>query len=1187
MSELLWVAVPGGKVLPTGAVLRTLVVPRLSGLPEDADLEAYGFADWPSRLAAARLRVERADEPGPDATEVGASRIDPPAGIGPRWSEVFTPDHLVRAYRPPPVYNAPRVDQSATQASVIRGVYTEAAARPDQPDALEPLSHPSLEPPPPVPQTQQTGTPVVPAPDVHRVLTMLREHPRVLMGMGLIVELRLADPGQLQTGGVIRVICELEQQDHVVTCVSPWTRYVRSPAPRDRFLAAATEDSDIDAGMLRLDPTRWSLETFDVTGAVDRLRDETARRRRAASPGPASAGLPTLRSAGLSLMRHERARQLEERLVEGAMNTRGGRAMSELVLTADHLVLGYRIDVRSTDSGWRSVMQRLAGYTTATGDPEQAPKFLEEGQVKANAVTVEGSRQAHELDAQQQLPALRADEVLTRWDGWSLTCPKPATAAARRDRGRKQLPYLGWSFEPIGLPVLRFGNTYRMRVRVADAAGGGLTLEDPDPTEHQSQEVFYGRHDPVPPPFMVPPVAPAAGPGPGDAVDVLVIRSDPQTNRTVTDFAAQFSGNDRRTLLPPSAPWFLVEQHGLFGDHQDPVEPGEPDEETHARWLARSLEPETPHADGTYSWLPDPMAEGIAVTVRAEPGTPRPGETVHEGWAVPSGAWPDFPFKTLALEEPTAERPERLDWTDNHRRGVVRLRAGEQLSVEVTSTVVSTDTGLFAMEHWLNNPVGNGARLSGASIAGIMELVRSGRHPMVSPAHVLRLVHAVPHPVTAPQGTLAASRREGETFVDLVASAAPAPTPDGPSPLVELGVHVPSTGQVELRSSWSEPVDGGDPQEIRDLPVQVARLAPDASAMPLLRHELGDTRHRVITYRLRAVSRYRDYFPPSDDPAAFAGPALEQVVSVPSSARPPEPVVLSVAPAFRWSGTDLPAGWTEVRRTRAGGVVRVELGRPWLVSGVGEQLAVLLGDGGQPQTAVRRDPIWPTALPPALAADSFRGTVGDAARLPLPEVGADVTAVPYEPAFAPDGDVPGHWFVDVELPEIADASYAAFVSLVVARYQPDSLPGLHLSRAVRAEPVQLLPSRTLRVTRSATDLRITLSGLQPSAPPGPPEGPFDPLTPRRTRVDAHLEELPVQAGRPDVTAVDAQLAVGWRRVATASGEVDEDLELTLPAGDRPLRLVVREVERLRPLNTEGPEGELRDRVVFLDVVPLR
>jgi hypothetical protein len=208
MSELLWISVPGGKVLPTGAVLRALLVPRLSGLSENADLEAYGFADWPSRLAAARLRVERADEPGPNAVEVGSTRVDPPAGIGPRWSEVFPPNHPVRAYRPPPFYDAPRVDPSATQATVIRGVYTDAAARPDQPAALAPLRDPSLDPLPPAAPTQQTGTPVVPDPDFHRVLTMLREHPRVLMGMGLIVELRLPDPEQLDTGGVVRVVCE-------------------------------------------------------------------------------------------------------------------------------------------------------------------------------------------------------------------------------------------------------------------------------------------------------------------------------------------------------------------------------------------------------------------------------------------------------------------------------------------------------------------------------------------------------------------------------------------------------------------------------------------------------------------------------------------------------------------------------------------------------------------------------------------------------------------------------------------------------------------------------------------------------------------------------------------------------------------------------------------------------------------
>ncbi len=1198
MSELLWVAVPGGKVQPDGAVLRVLVVPRLSGLPDTADLAAYGFADWPARLAGARLHVERADEPPagpktplPAGAELPSVRVDPPAGIGPAWAEVFPPGHTVRAHRPPEPYDPPQVDLSATQSAVIRGLYTDASATPDQPPELTALQDPSLLPQPRVELTRQSGAPAVPDPDFHRVLAMLREPPRGRAGLCLVVELRLTDPAALGDGGVIRVRCDLPQLAHPVDCRSPWTSYVLSAESHGRFVAASPAGSDLDAGMLRIDSGQWPIETFDVTGAVDRLRDESTRQRLGGgAPGSAPA-LPALRSTGLSLLRADREESLRRRAAGGARNTRPDSDPDTLVLDAEHLLLGYRVDVRSTVTGWRSLMRRLAGYTAATRDPAQAPKFLEEGQVKASAVTVEGSRQVRELDSKKVRPPLRADEVVVRWDGWSLTCPKPGTAAARRAPGRRGLPYLAWSFDPVGLPTLRFGLTYRMRVRLADAAGGGLGPDEPEPTEQQSTEVFYGRHDPVPHPVLVPP-AEGVTPGPGDQVDVLVIRSDPQTGRGVADFAGSFPANDQRTVLPPSASWLLVEQHGRFGDHQDPVEPGEPDEVTLAAWLARALQPETVLPGGRYSWLPDPLAEGVAVTVRAEPGTPRVGESAHEGWTVPSGAWPDVPAKLIALEEPTAQHPQRLDWTDDHRRGVVRLRPGEQLSVEVTSTIVSTDTGLLAMGHWLNTPVRTPedrtsppAGPSVESIADVMQRVREGRHPMVSPPLVLRLMHAVPHPVTTPQGTLTTNRAEGETVAELVPSAAGSAAPDGPSPLVELGIHVPSTGQVELRASWQEVGDDDRPQQLSDRLIQVTALAPDATALPVLRHEFGDTRHRFVQYAVTAVSRYRDYFPPSDDPAAFATPPLTTTVDVLSSARPPEPVVLSVAPAFRWSGTPPTQGWTDVTRTRDGGLVRVELARPWNVSGSGEMLAVLLGQGGETQSTVRRDPVWRTPLPAALGATAFRDPALALDTLPLPEANADVMVVPYRAHFVPDGDLPGHWFADVEMPQVSDTSYGAFVSLVLARLQPDSLPGLHLSRAVRAEPVQLLPTRTLHATRTADLVQVTLSGLQPAAADDDPQV-GDSVVPRPTRVDAHLETLPAQLGRPDITATGEQLTLGWRRVGTASGRIGEELAVQVPPGDQPLRLVVREVERFAGGGGPGA-GELGERVVFIDVLPIR
>ena len=151
MSELLWVAVPGGTVKPDGAVLRVLVVPRLSGLPETADLDAYGFADWPVRLASAQLRIERADsapaDPAAELPPLVFSRVPPPPGIGPAWSQVFPPSHSVTPHQLPDPYDPPQVDKSATQSAVVRGVYTDASMTWTDSAVLDPLqSDPSLAP---------------------------------------------------------------------------------------------------------------------------------------------------------------------------------------------------------------------------------------------------------------------------------------------------------------------------------------------------------------------------------------------------------------------------------------------------------------------------------------------------------------------------------------------------------------------------------------------------------------------------------------------------------------------------------------------------------------------------------------------------------------------------------------------------------------------------------------------------------------------------------------------------------------------------------------------------------------------------------------------------------------------------------------------------------------------------------
>jgi hypothetical protein len=322
-----------------------------------------------------------------------------------------------------------------------------------------------------------------------------------------------------------------------------------------------------------------------------------------------------------------------------------------------------------------------------------------------------------------------------------------------------------------------------------------------------------------------------------------------------------------------------------------------------------------------------------------------------------------------------------------------------------------------------------------------------------------------------------------------------------------------------------------------------------------------------------------------DEPGTFTVDGLFGELRVPSTARPAPPVVLATTPSFRWVDESEPG---VVRHRRLGGRLRVELARPWNLSGPGELLAVVVAPSGaaaggavpvrsRPYVSrVRRDPIWATPNPAGTVLEAMVGGAvrGDAT---LAESGDPVVAMGYPPV--PAGD---RWYVDVELPVPAAGSYSPFAGLAVARYQPDSVAGLHLSRVVRTELVQLLPDRTLTVRDAGGQLLVTLDGLGPTWP--------------ANQVTAVLERAApgsrVDSAGPTATA-GAGAAPAWVRVPGASvhGGLGGQLPALLrPAGPGQLRLVVRETETYpagEPRPAANPvAAELTERVVFVDVIPL-
>ncbi|MER7585777.1 hypothetical protein [Kitasatospora sp. NPDC097691] len=1149
MSELLWVAVPGGLTPPDQALLRLLIIPRLDA---GTTLTANGLAHWPPQSLTApgtTLRIDTAAAPGgPVAAHPTAPRSQVQGGV---WEAFFRPDAGVRPAVPIPQREV-SVRPTAAEKRRILATYQTSAMVLRSADSL-PAFHNTVrselakyqddETPPAPAANAPAGTgPDAGPPDVHRVLALLREHPAVLRAMGLILELPVPVADLPDTDeGVIRVGWDTPPAG-LPPIASPWSAYTRAT-----FLPTGADGADLTDGMLALGRPHWDLTTIDTVSALGRLRDaaatEAASARAAAAAGPAPDGeqngepdpaavrpetgdhaptLPALRTAGILLIRDGHEEQLKDRQREG--NTQVGRPGIELpVLTAEHLLLGYRFDVRVFGETWHSLNRRLATYSV--GGQTVARRTPEEGHVKARSGIDHGDG------------VLRTDEVLARWDGWSLTAPRPTfdgRVTGDPTGATNTLPFdFGWTMEPEPgtLLKLRFGKLYQIRARVADIAGGGRPPESPSPDGSDSDTVLFGRHEPIGSPTVTLPDGVEAGAlGPGATTFVMVVRAE-------EDEASRPSADAVRSLLPPPAAFETVERHGMF-DLAGP-------DDTFGLVLRETL--------------PDPAAAGAAVFLRPEPGGP-PADLEPKGW---QGAWPDLASKRIVLHVRRPGEPT-VDWTTDDDL-TVALGPAQQVTLELSSFLDSTTLGSFALNAWLPRNLGGDHP---DVLEDALSAVVSGRNPMITPARTLTLLHTVKRPLATPAGTLKSQRTEGQTFSDLV------PTPDPPGAQTAstgpLGVHTASTGTLTVTGSWAEVDDSGThPASGHVTTVPVGR---GDTELPTLRHEFGDTKHRQVTYTLTATSRFRPYYGSGapEDFQTTSAPTPE--IDVPSSARPAAPQVLSVVPAFTWATAQNGA---TITHRRLGNRLRVELARPWFLTGAEEALALLVSQGEPTEnllpyvTLFGRDPIWDTVIPP-------HSPALDGLHVALAEIDLKVLAVPH-PVWS-HGD---SWYADLALP--ATTSYSPLIRPVVARLQTHSLPDLELSPVVRTDFVPLLPDRTLTVERMSGDwIRVTLDGIGPNGP-----------EPNIVRVAV---EHPADGGA-DVDGVAAHQvgpgSIGWVGVGRGRTKLGDSV-LVEASAPGPLRVRVRELEQI-PSGTPSdqpekvltePSTELSDRVVFTDVVPL-
>ena len=255
------------------------------------------------------------------------------------------------------------------------------------------------------------------------------------------------------------------------------------------------------------------------------------------------------------------------------------------------------------------------------------------------------------------------------------------------------------------------------------------------------------------------------------------------------------------------------------------------------------------------------------------------------------------------------------------------------------------------------------------------------------------------------------------------------------------------------------------------------------------RHEFNDTIYRRVYYKAVTTSRFKEYMPKAirDDPKApVFRESKEQYLDIPNAAKPAAPSILYAIPIFGWQSTAA----ASVRKGRA---LRVYMNRPWFSSGDNEQLGVILWPGRIPTdpdgleeakqavTMLGSDPVWSSSSTPQnLTITDFGNAAGSSpSGLPLDELqGKPVDVAAHSVGYDPDRRL---WYCDISVD--SRDSYFPFVRLALARYQPISVRGAHLSKVILADFAQLAPDRTLSLVRLPNSVRVTVTGHTYSSGP--------------------------------------------------------------------------------------------------------
>ena len=704
--------------------------------------------------------------------------------------------------------------------------------------------------------------------DFHETVQFVNQHPALLRLLGLVVDVEVdvaAAPSGTTTvavvpaGGVLATVANRRPRTQ---CAIDINGFFAVPSATAKHLADGFLRFE-DTGQfvpVQVEADGGGLKAVDFAGNLGTKLLKKTEDTATESP------VPSLRADGISVARLGASTELHDKFVLLA-SQEGDLGSDTLELHAEDLVRGYRIDVwDSATSAWNSVMKRTGSYQIAGGTPIPV---TDEGFIVVSATK------------KPLADDLYHPEEVFAWDGWSLVAPRPGKTLNSNVAAPDPLldrppnnpgPDFNARFHfdhlPGSLPSLRYGTGYRFRARTVDLAGNSLPVESPD-AQHATAEIKYGRFEPL----QAPPVLLRTPRGPGESMETVALRSNFDV--------APSPATAERHIVPGKVAQLTVEQHGAL----DVVHPADPakralDVGAYVELVNRDAATlmnhpnAAPHPGGpadtfvydvdelSITYAPDPAVRDFAF--RLIDG-PHAGYLKVHPFRAAGTEWFARRAARLVLKEGSG--PPAFDLASQVL--TVPLEKGDLVHARLSSVLDPADLGKFGLWGWIlaANP---GATKLGEESA----LIQSGQHWMFEPFRILTLVHAVRQPLLRPEFPegLSVGRAIGDTFANVGRL---------------LSFSRKSTSRVDVLASWREPVDLGPgeapPADVNDpgarsVDLQTAftlkiRHVKDLNPTEeefLRRHEFGDTKHRMVTYRGVATTRYGEFFT-SRKVFAFAG----------------------------------------------------------------------------------------------------------------------------------------------------------------------------------------------------------------------------------------------------------------------------------------------------------------------------